>query len=124
MALVDPHTVAPLGAISKSQSAVSHSSTEAEVIALDHGIRVEGLPAQQFWDTVMPIFDDFDSSVPSRGDARPERMGGPISCKKSCRNSRRKKGKEGKEKDEKGANMNAEGSHDPKEGPERRLEKE
>ena len=79
MALVGPHTFAPFGAISKSQSAVSHSSTEAEVIALDHGIRVEGLPAQEFWDTVMPIFDEKQSSVPSRGGwasrANPKKIG-------------------------------------------------
>ena len=57
MALVGPATFAPLGAVSKTQSAVSHSSTEAEVIALDYAIRTEGLPALTFWDAVMPVFD-------------------------------------------------------------------
>ena len=58
MALVGPSTFAPLGAVSKTQSAVSHSSTEAEVIALDYAIRTEGLPAMVFWDTVMTVFDN------------------------------------------------------------------
>ena len=42
--------------MSKTQSAVSHSSTEAEVIALDHAVRVEGLPAMSFWEAVKPLF--------------------------------------------------------------------
>ena len=54
MAMVGPNTFHPLGAISKTQSAVSHSSTEAEVIALDYALRVEGLPAMSFWDVVKP----------------------------------------------------------------------
>ena len=58
MAMVGPNTFFPLGAISKTQSAVSHSSTEAEVIALDYAIRVEGLPALTFWENVVPLFWD------------------------------------------------------------------
>ena len=42
--LVGPNTWAPLAAICKSQTAVSHSSTEAETIALDHVLRTEGIP--------------------------------------------------------------------------------
>ena len=56
MAMVGPNTFFPLGAISKTQPAVSHSSTEAEVIALDYAIRVEGLPALTFWEHVVMLF--------------------------------------------------------------------
>ena len=56
MALVGPSTFAPLCAISKTQSAVSHSTAEAEVIALEYGIRSEGLPAQDFWHDVLPMY--------------------------------------------------------------------
>ena len=52
MALVGPQTFAPLAAISKGQSSVSHSSTESEIIALEYGLRTEGLPALDFWDAI------------------------------------------------------------------------
>ena len=48
LAMVGPNSFYPLGAVSKTQSAVSHSSTEAEVIALDYAVRIEGLPALSF----------------------------------------------------------------------------
>lgn len=44
MVLVGPNTYYPLNAFSKKQSVVAMSSTEAEVIAANHGVRVEGLP--------------------------------------------------------------------------------
>ena len=34
---------------------MSHSSTEAEVIALDAALRLEGLPALMLWDTVIEV---------------------------------------------------------------------
>ena len=50
LVLVGPNTWAPLGAVCKAQAAVSHSSTEAEVISFEFGLRTEGLPALIFWD--------------------------------------------------------------------------
>ena len=44
VAIVGPHTFAPLSALCKTQSCVSHSSTESEIIALDHAMRNEGIP--------------------------------------------------------------------------------
>ena len=55
MAMVGKNTFYPLGAVSKAQSAVSHSSTEAEVVALDHALRTEGLLALTFSDNVAPL---------------------------------------------------------------------
>jgi hypothetical protein len=52
--LVGPNTWAPLGAICKAQNAVSHSSTESEVISFEVSLRTEGLPALIFWDFVLP----------------------------------------------------------------------
>ena len=34
----------------KKQTAVSHSSTESEIISLDTGLRLDGLPALELWD--------------------------------------------------------------------------
>ncbi len=42
-ALIGPSTFAPISAWCKTQSCVSHSSTESEVIALDHAMRNEGI---------------------------------------------------------------------------------
>ena len=39
----------------KKQGAVSHSTSEAEVIALEAGTRLEGLPALLLWDLVIDI---------------------------------------------------------------------
>ena len=55
LVLAGPNTFAPLGAICKSQSAQAHSSTEAEIISLEYGLRTEGLPALIFWDFLLPI---------------------------------------------------------------------
>ena len=70
MARVGPNTFHPLGAVSTTQTAVSHSSTEGEVIALDHAIRVEGLPAITFWEVVRPLFTSTDSQGGSKRDFR------------------------------------------------------
>ena len=34
----------------KKQTSASHSSTESEVISLDAGLRMDGLPALDLWD--------------------------------------------------------------------------
>ena len=48
-----PKALCQLTAVSKKQTAVSHSTPEAEYIAADHAIRAEGLPLQ---DLLEPIF--------------------------------------------------------------------
>ena len=40
----------------KKQTSVSHSSTEAEIISLDAGLRMDGIPALTLWDLVIEIF--------------------------------------------------------------------
>ena len=39
------HTFFPISWMCKKQTAVSHSSTESEIISLDTGLRFDGLPA-------------------------------------------------------------------------------
>ena len=53
LALVGPHTFLPLAGISKRQTAVSHSTPEEELVAADHGVRVEGLPAVTLWNVLL-----------------------------------------------------------------------
>ena len=43
----------PLAAISKKQTCVSHSTPEAELVALDAALRTEGLPALDLWETIL-----------------------------------------------------------------------
>ena len=49
LCLVGDKTFVPLNWICKKQGAVSHSSTEAEIIALDAVLRVEGVPCLNLW---------------------------------------------------------------------------
>ena len=37
----------------KKQTAVSHSSTESEIISLDAGLRLDGIPALDLWDLIV-----------------------------------------------------------------------
>ena len=37
------------------QTAVSHSSTESEIISLDTGLRLDGLPAPELWDPIVSV---------------------------------------------------------------------
>ena len=39
------HTFVPISWLCKKQTAVSHSSTESEIISLDAGLRLDGIPA-------------------------------------------------------------------------------
>ena len=40
----------------KKQTSVSHSSTEAEVLSLDAGLRMGGIPALDLWVYVIEVF--------------------------------------------------------------------
>ena len=50
MCVFGSHTYVPISWMCKKQSSVSHSSTESEVISLDAGLRLDGVPALDFWD--------------------------------------------------------------------------
>ena len=41
------HTFVPISWMCKKQTSVSHSSTEAEIISLDAGLRIDGIPRSQ-----------------------------------------------------------------------------
>ena len=47
------HTFVPISWMSKKQSSVSHSSTESEIISLDAGLRLDGIPALELWDLIV-----------------------------------------------------------------------
>ena len=53
LVLQGPHTFYPLGAVSKKQTAQSHSSPEAELVALDMAVKELGIPALDLWEVVL-----------------------------------------------------------------------
>ena len=48
----------PVTSFSKRQGAVSHSSTEAEIISLEEAVRSEGLSVLTFWEHVVLSFGE------------------------------------------------------------------
>ena len=52
VAVAGPSTFAPISALCKKQSVVSHSSTESVLVALNVAIRCEGLPLMMLWDVI------------------------------------------------------------------------
>ena len=49
-------TFLPISWMCKKQTSVSHSSTESEIISLDTGLRLDGLPALELWDLIVSVF--------------------------------------------------------------------
>ena len=45
----------PVSWMCKKQTSVSHSSTESEIISLDAGLRMDGLPAPDLWDIAIEL---------------------------------------------------------------------
>ena len=68
LCLLGPNTFVPITWICKKQSAVSHSSTEAEVIALDTAVRLDGVPWLLFWEEVVQVLGNGKEP-----DSRPNR---------------------------------------------------
>ena len=49
-------TFVPTSWMCKKRTSVSHSSTEVEVISLDAGLRMDGIPALDLWELVIEVF--------------------------------------------------------------------
>ena len=56
LCIVGSHTFVPMSWMCKKQTAVSHSSTESEIISLDTGLRLDGLPVLELWDLIVSVF--------------------------------------------------------------------
>ena len=53
--LTSQDTFVPISWMCKKQTAVSHSSTESEIISLDAGLRLDGIPALDLWDLIVSV---------------------------------------------------------------------
>ena len=51
------HTFVPISWMCKKQTSVSHSSTESEIISLDTGLRLDGLPALELWGLIVSVLE-------------------------------------------------------------------
>ena len=49
------HTFVPISWMCKNQTSVSHSWTESEIISLNAGLRLDGLPALELWDLIVSV---------------------------------------------------------------------
>ena len=48
-------TFVPISWMCKKQTSVSHSSTESEIISLDSGLRLDGIPVLDLWDLIVAV---------------------------------------------------------------------
>ena len=62
----------------KKQTSVSHSSTEFEIISLDVGLRLDGLPALELWDLIVSVFGNISHVS--------DRAGQPVNGKNKSHN--------------------------------------
>ena len=72
------HTFLPISWMCKKQTSVSHSSTESEIISLDTGLRLDGLPALELWDLIVSVFGNISHVS--------DRAGQPVNGKNKSHN--------------------------------------
>ena len=62
------HTFVPTSWMCKKQTAVSHSSTESEIISLDAGLRLNSIPALDLWDLIVAVLGNTTQKHTEQGD--------------------------------------------------------
>ena len=55
-AFFESHTFVPISWMCQKQTVVSHGSTESQIISLDAGLRLDGVPALDLWDLIVAVF--------------------------------------------------------------------
>ena len=71
------HTFVPISWMCKKQTSASHSSIESEIISLDAGLRLDGLPALDLWDLMVSVLGNMTQTT--------ERPGRPVIIDRSQR---------------------------------------
>ena len=61
-------TFVPISWMCEKQTSVSHSSTESEIISLDAGLRLDGIPALDLWDLIVAVLGNTNQSHKEQGD--------------------------------------------------------
>ena len=67
------HTFVLISWMCKKQTSVSHSSTESEIISLDAGLRLDGIPALDLWDLIVIVLGNTTQNH--------DRMVKPVVCR-------------------------------------------
>ena len=62
------HTFVPISWMCKKQTSVAHSSTESEIISLDAGLRLNGIPALVLWDLIVAVLGNTNQNHTEQGD--------------------------------------------------------
>ena len=76
LCVFESHTFVPISWMCKKQTSVSHSSTESEIISLDAGLRLDGIPALYLWDLIVAVLhgntnqNDQERGDPSKSPTR------------------------------------------------------
>ena len=55
LCVLGSHTFVSISWMCKKHTSVSHSSTESEIISLDAGLRLDGIPALELWDLIVSV---------------------------------------------------------------------
>ena len=66
LCVLKSHTFVPISCMCKKQTAVSHSSTELEIISLDAGLRLDGIFAIDLWDLIVAVLGNTNQSHKER----------------------------------------------------------
>ena len=79
------HTFVPISWMCEKQTSVSHSSTESEIISLDAGLRLDGIPALVLWDLIVLVLGNIIQTL--------HRTGQPVvNCDTDHRHNKRSRG--------------------------------
>ena len=77
LCILESLTFVPISWMCKKQTSVSHSSSESEIISLDVGLRLDGLPALELWDLIVSALGNMTQTT--------ERPGRPVIIDRSQR---------------------------------------
>ena len=67
------HIFVPISWLCTKQTSVSHSSTESEIISLDAGLRLDGIPTLVLWDLIALVLGNTTQNH--------DRTGRPVVCR-------------------------------------------
>ena len=70
LCVFESHTFVSISRMCKKQTSVSHSSTKSEIISLDAGLRLDGIPTLDLWDLIVSVLGNTIQT--------PERPGRPV----------------------------------------------
>ena len=67
LCIFESHTFVPISWMCKKRISVSRSSTESEIISLDAGLRLDGIPALDLWDLIVEVLGNTNQSHEEQG---------------------------------------------------------